>query len=541
MPPRRNPSVRLWRAAALAGLLGLTGCEEFPRTRAAFAGATVNGQPVRLMLDTGAPVSTLSVEAARRFGLAFPPPSTRFAGERERPLSLTGPLQLGMGPDIRTVPLLVRPGDHWDGIIGWPEVRHNILVFDSVRRMILRASTLPPETAGWVKMKLHPGSYLGLDTTWPDGRPATLLIDTGAPQGAALPPMRWRDWRREHPAAATTSEGYDAPGVGNTVFEEVWATELQLGALTLRDVPVRKAVPFEVDLFNHYAGTLGMYALARLDLVIDGIHGVAYLRPRPPPGPPYPGISRPEALVAPAGGPADNGDWLVADDVRLDAGHLFLTAGNIKVRSGDLAGAIADFSRAIEFDPDDPDAYASRGAAKAYTGSDPTTDWDRALQLDPESFITRFNRAIYRQGQGRYAAALADFERALSTPPDGAAFVRLRLFRQLLLLRLGRLPAGSAPPATTRTPAWMTVLDRFAVGNMTETDFLTAAAKGSPEAMEQQQGEALYIVGMVRRLKGDDAGARTFWERCLARDHSGDAPGQFARDELARLDAADAR
>lgn len=526
----------------LAGLLVLTGCEQFPHTRAAFAGATVNGQPLRLMLDTGSPITSLTDGAARRFGLSFPPLSTRLAGEGNPPMALTGPVRFGVGPEILTVPLLIRPGEEWDGMVGWPDIRKNILVFDAIRRTIRRAPELPPESAGWLKVPLHRGSYLALDTTGPDGRLATLLIDTGAPQGIAVPPGEWKTWRGTHSAAATTSEQYDAPGVGNVMFEEAWAAEYQLGGLTLTDVPVRRAVPLEVGLFNHYAGTLGMYALMRLELVIDGIHGVAYLRPRAPPGPPYPGIRRPDAdAAAAAASPGPSGNWSVAADVRLDAGHLHLTAANYKVRGGDFAGAIADFTRAIELDPENADAYASRGAAKAYSGADPTADWDRALRLDPESFITRFNRAIYRMSQRNYAGALADLDRALAVPPDGVAYVRLRLFRQVLLLRLGRLPAGISGPATARTAAWMAALDRFAVGSLTESAFLAAAGKGAPAAVEQQQGEALYFVGMLRRLKGDEDGARVFWQRCLTDGRGENAPKQFARDELARLDAADTR
>ena len=56
--------------------------------------------------------------------------------------------------------------------------------------------------------------------------------------------------------------------------------------------------------------------------------------------------------------------------------------GNKKYNKGDINGAIEDFTKAIELDPDDADAYNSRGVLKYATGiSDGCSDLMMAKEL----------------------------------------------------------------------------------------------------------------------------------------------------------------
>ena len=68
------------------------------------------------------------------------------------------------------------------------------------------------------------------------------------------------------------------------------------------------------------------------------------------------------------------------------ADNPFIKSGNAKYLQGDYDGAIADYSRAIELDPDDAAAYYNRGNAKSelddYHGA--IADYSRAIELDPE-------------------------------------------------------------------------------------------------------------------------------------------------------------
>jgi tetratricopeptide (TPR) repeat protein len=59
--------------------------------------------------------------------------------------------------------------------------------------------------------------------------------------------------------------------------------------------------------------------------------------------------------------------------------------GLVKQRKGDLDGAIADFSHAIELDPRLADAYQNRGLAKSSKGDSQgaADDYERAKKLKP--------------------------------------------------------------------------------------------------------------------------------------------------------------
>ena len=88
--------------------------------------------------------------------------------------------------------------------------------------------------------------------------------------------------------------------------------------------------------------------------------------------------------------------------------------GQARESSGDRAGAVRDYSRAIALDSVYALAYASRGHARMTT--DPAAaraDLDRALELDPRLAIAVSNRGSLRRVAGDLDGALADFARAI--------------------------------------------------------------------------------------------------------------------------------
>ena len=73
---------------------------------------------------------------------------------------------------------------------------------------------------------------------------------------------------------------------------------------------------------------------------------------------------------------------------------IYFSSGVEKHEKGDYQGAIADYTKALEINPQDADSYENRGAAKDeledFQGA--IADLNKALQIDPESVIAYFNR-----------------------------------------------------------------------------------------------------------------------------------------------------
>lgn len=105
---------------------------------------------------------------------------------------------------------------------------------------------------------------------------------------------------------------------------------------------------------------------------------------------------------------------------------------------GQYKDAIANFDKAIQFNPEDADAYSYRGAAKLklkdFEGA--LFDCNRAIQLNPEDADAYSNRgqaqfhlgaAKFRRGQAKkaqelYEAAIEDYTQAIKLNPEDAKF-----------------------------------------------------------------------------------------------------------------------
>jgi len=74
----------------------------------------------------------------------------------------------------------------------------------------------------------------------------------------------------------------------------------------------------------------------------------------------------------------------------------YFNSGYDKAEAYDDYGAISDYTKAIELDPNYAKAYTNRGAskqkAKDYNGA--ISDFNKAIELDPNDAKTYYNRAI---------------------------------------------------------------------------------------------------------------------------------------------------
>ena len=101
------------------------------------------------------------------------------------------------------------------------------------------------------------------------------------------------------------------------------------------------------------------------------------------------------------------------------ADNPFIESGDAKLTQGDYYGAIADYSRAIELNPEDADAYYNRGNAKSELGDydSAIADYDRVIAIKPDDADAYNNRGNAKSKLGDHDGAEMDFKRALKLDP----------------------------------------------------------------------------------------------------------------------------
>ncbi len=129
----------------------------------------------------------------------------------------------------------------------------------------------------------------------------------------------------------------------------------------------------------------------------------------------------PKASSAPPGA-VTQGSRNVSSTRYLEA-VVYLSRGEDYQKKGDLDRAIADFDKAIEFDPKLTPAYENRGFARNEKGEydRAITDFNKAIELDPKLTLAYDNRGFARNKKGEYDRAITDFNKAIELDPKYAA------------------------------------------------------------------------------------------------------------------------
>ncbi len=300
---------------------------------------SVNGHPVQFIFDTGAGAPFILYRAtAEQVGIKIVAPPN---GPKPDPGTLvpdiTEPAKLELlgqsFSDVQFGILDVSPFlNDVQGIVGWPALRENILMLKVAEQSLrLDLANVPAETKSWLKLRLRaqPADHDVLVVELP-AKPGTgskaVLIDTGDPGGVSLSSDKWREWKAANPREPFTLTAGYTPGAGIVVSEESWADELSLDGLILHGVTVTESNVAQTNSAPEFAASLGLAALARLDLVIDGKAGLAYLNPRTEPVSPH-SYNKLGAVFVPRN---EQSDELVA---HVAAGSPAAVAG---VRDGDL-------------------------------------------------------------------------------------------------------------------------------------------------------------------------------------------------------------
>lgn len=319
----RDQLLRRWALLAVMCVAPVAGgCVTLPLPMAASTGADdyfvvsadINGRPVRLVLDTGAQGSALVRGTATALALKTTEwPTDRHVPPGKSRYGITEPCTLTVWTKRTTARFHVLDlpsglSHRLEGLLGWPDFRHNVMHFEE--RAVTALARIPPATATWLQVPLRPNARtLSLTMPGAGSGPKAIEIDSGGVHGVSLNTEEWQQWTARHPHRPRTLDAYYMPGTGLRVQEITWAEAISLGPLTITGVPLREANVTEVGMAPMYRATLGLAAMRRLDLIVDGKADVAYVRPKQNPAA-VPRHNRLGAVFVPAD--VDKTDALIA-------------------------------------------------------------------------------------------------------------------------------------------------------------------------------------------------------------------------------------
>jgi tetratricopeptide (TPR) repeat protein len=200
-----------------------------------------------------------------------------------------------------------------------------------------------------------------------------------------------------------------------------------------------------------------------------------------------------------------------------------------RAREGNLAEALRLCTRAVELDPDRPEAYALRGQVHYHLGHLPEAAADCSAAIDRGFRRTEiyFTRAVALDSAGQSEQALADCSMALHLNPESAEALNSR---GLILGRLGRHDEALADfsEAIRLAPKWfLPHLNRAQLVH----------ARGEPDAALADYDRAIELVKETPSgppaEQGDPGAALAYCRR-------GDARYDLFREEEAEADFAEA-
>jgi hypothetical protein len=248
----------------------------------------ISGKPVKMLFDSGSDGIMLTSDAVKRLGLKIVNPSTNGAPAFTDTYAVDFEGS-AFRTDFAVIDVPQYAASDFDGILGWWALHSSIFRLYGEARRLAFLWHVPRETKNWTKfMIVTNDGTLGLEVKRSDGTKGVITVDTGAPYGIGLSPGLWRQWRKAHPNSPVTLQASVTPS-GLAVDEEAFADKIGIGPLSLTDVPILQMDTNNITAPAHdnQDYVLGLAALSRLDLIVDGPRNVAYLRAKTTSPAPY--------------------------------------------------------------------------------------------------------------------------------------------------------------------------------------------------------------------------------------------------------------
>ncbi len=99
-----------------------------------------------------------------------------------------------------------------------------------------------------------------------------------------------------------------------------------------------------------------------------------------------------------------------------------ISKGNSNRDQKDYEGAILEYSKAIDLDPNNPELYNSRGFSRHQLNQyeSAIADYDKAISLKPNVYASHNNRGASKNALKQYESAIEDLDKAILFKPERA-------------------------------------------------------------------------------------------------------------------------
>ncbi len=230
-----------------------------------------------------------------------------------------------------------------------------------------------------------------------------------------------------------------------------------------------------------------------------------------------------------------------ATQLKSDA-DAYCNRGYAKQSQGDLQGAIAESTKAIELKPDLAEAYISLGFFKAAKGdlNGAIADCTKGIALKPNLPEAYIQRGFIRYVSHDFTDALIDFHKALEL---GSSDDYARLWLWLIRARLGETQAATtelqtylAGRANGKLNDWPSKIGLYLAGQVPEPDLLAAAKNANQNKEAGQLCEAYFYAGSKNLFAGDKEVAKEYFHKSIATDQKGYTEYISAAAELRSLE-----
>ncbi len=170
-------------------------------------------------------------------------------------------------------------------------------------------------------------------------------------------------------------------------------------------------------------------------------------------------------------------------------------------------------------------------------------DLSKAIELKATDGLAFLYRGLALDAESNYEGAVVDFAKAAElapvsfSGPNGTTASYGTLYRALDLSRMGRAGEETFASATAWKSKWAQALAAFVGGKLSEAQLLQQAGADVTDDGEKahEKSEALYFVGRMHLVKGDNAGAAKAFNDSFQNEPPSAITFRQARNELDRM------